>query len=95
MEGQKAVILQPQPQAEKLLPRSTTLSIGVPRERHLQERRVPLTPQAVATLTARGHKVIIEHRAGEYASFPDRSYAEAGASLCYSPEEVYLSLIHI
>lgn len=84
-----SVSIQPQPQAERLLTRPTTLRIGIPREKHLQERRVPLIPSAVATLTARGHEVIVEHRAGEYASLPDRAYIEAGASIVYSPEELY------
>ncbi|MCS7188297.1 MAG: alanine dehydrogenase [Bacteroidia bacterium] len=89
MVGHKSPTIQPQPQAEKLLSTPTTLSVGIPRERYLQERRVPLTPAAVSALTARGHRVYVEHRAGEYASFPDRAYAEAGASIVYSPEEIY------
>ncbi|MCX8111830.1 MAG: alanine dehydrogenase [Bacteroidia bacterium] len=90
MAGRKtAASIQPQPQAERLLLRPSTLRIGIPREKHLQERRVPLIPSAVATLTARGHEVIVEHRAGEYASLPDKEYVEAGASIVYSSEEVY------
>lgn len=81
--------LQTQPQPERLLTKPVSLRIGIPREKHLQERRVPLIPSAVATLTARGYEVIVEHRAGEYASFPDREYVEAGASIVYAPEEVY------
>lgn len=95
MEGLRAAALQPQPQTEKLLSSTTSLSIGIPREKQLQERRVPLTPAAIATLTARGHRVFIEHRAGEYAYFPDRAYAEAGASLVYSPEEIYAAAEYI
>ncbi|MCS7296843.1 MAG: alanine dehydrogenase [Bacteroidia bacterium] len=87
--GATATSIQPQAQAERLLTKPTSLRIGIPRERHLQERRVPLIPSAVATLTARGYEVLIEHRAGEYASFSDREYTEAGALVVYSPEEVY------
>ncbi|MEN3040833.1 MAG: alanine dehydrogenase [Bacteroidia bacterium] len=90
MVGKKGVpSIQPQAQVERIPTRSVSLRIGIPRERHLQERRIPLTPAAVATLTARGYEVIIEHRAGEYASFSDREYVEAGASIVYAPEEVY------
>jgi len=89
MGGGQAAGLQPQPLAQRVTREGTSLAIGIPRERHLQERRVPLIPSAVATLTARGHPVFIEHRAGEYASFPDRAYAEAGATIVYSPEEIY------
>lgn len=90
MAGTRAAAsIQPQPQAERLLTRPSALRIGIPREKHLQERRVPLIPSAVATLTARGYEVIVEHRAGEYASLPDREYTEAGASIVYAAEEVY------
>lgn len=90
MAGSKsAASIQPQPQAERLLTKPVALRIGIPREKHLQERRVPLIPSAAATLTARGYEVIIEHRAGEYASLPDREYVEAGAAVVYSTEEVY------
>ncbi|MCX7606939.1 MAG: alanine dehydrogenase [Bacteroidia bacterium] len=89
MGGSSSASLQPQPQAERVLSNPTSLAIGIPRERHLQERRVPLIPTAVGTLVARGHRVFVEHKAGEYASFPDRAYTEVGASIVYTPEEVY------
>ncbi len=77
------------PQLAALSTKTTALKIGVPRERHLQERRVALTPAAIQTLIARGHQVYIEHRAGEYAAFPDKAYSEVGAVLTYSPEDLY------
>ncbi|MEN2992158.1 MAG: alanine dehydrogenase [Bacteroidia bacterium] len=86
---QSAATLQPQPQTARLLRPSFNWTIGIPRERQLQERRVPLIPAAVRTLTARGFQVLIEHKAGEYASFSDRDYAEAGATIVYHPEEIF------
>ncbi|MBL7814422.1 MAG: alanine dehydrogenase [Saprospiraceae bacterium] len=65
------------------------LYIGIPRESTLQENRVALIPSSVATLTARGHRVIIETGAGEPANFSDHEYSEAGAEIAYSPEKVY------
>lgn len=89
MEETRKGVPLPLPQTERVPTVEKLLSIGVPRERYLQERRVSLVPDAVATLVARGHQVFVEHRAGEYASFPDRAYTEAGATIVYSPEEVY------
>ena len=57
------------------------LYIGIPRESTLQENRVALIPSSVATLTARGHRVVIETGAGEPANFTDHEYSEAGAEI--------------
>ena len=65
------------------------LFIGLPRETTLQENRVALIPSSVATLTARGHRVVIETGAGELAHFTDHEYSEAGAEIAYSAEKVY------
>jgi len=77
---------------EKLAPvRSSEKSflIGLPREIALQEKRITLTPDAVALLVNNGHRVLLETHAGKGSNFTDRSYSEAGASIVYSPEEVY------
>ncbi len=65
------------------------LSIGIPKETTLQENRVALVPNSVATLTAHGHEVIVEAGAGEKSRFTDLDYSEAGAQVVQSPEEVY------
>jgi alanine dehydrogenase len=54
--------------------------IGVPREVKDGERRVGLTPEAVAALVADGHGVIVEHGAGEASGFGDATYVAAGAT---------------
>jgi alanine dehydrogenase len=65
------------------------LFIGIPKENTLQENRVGLIPHSVATLTAHGHRVVVEAGAGEKARFSDIDYTEAGAEITHSREEVY------
>lgn len=77
---------------EKLAPVATgseELLIGVPLETHHQENRVALTPAAVGVLTANGHTVMVEHKAGESAQFTDQDYSEQGAKIAYSAEQLY------
>jgi alanine dehydrogenase len=80
-----------QTQAETLqvAQRQDSLSIGIPKEVIMQEKRIALVPSSVATLVGRGHQVIIEAGAGEKSNFSDHNYAEAGAEIAYSPEPVY------
>ncbi len=66
-----------------------SLFIGIPKETSFQERRVALVPVAVSVLVANGHRVRIESKSGELASFSDRDYSEAGAEICYDPREVF------
>ncbi len=66
-----------------------SLFIGIPKETSFQERRVALVPVAVSVLVANGHRVRVESRSGEMASFSDRVYSEAGAEICYDPKEVF------
>src|SRR5690606_19406872 len=57
------------------------MRIGVLKETAPRERRVALTPDAVARLVKRGFEVLIERGAGVSAFFPDEGYVEAGARL--------------
>ena len=80
-----------EPQTE-LLPikhKSKKLSIGIPKEITLQEKRVALVPSSVATLIANGHRVLVEDEAGLESNFTNSDYSEAGAEVVYSPKEVY------
>lgn len=56
--------------------------IGVPTELKDNERRVGMTPDGVASLTASGHEVRIQSGAGDGSGFTDELYAAAGAQLC-------------
>ena len=57
------------------------MRIGVPKEIKTQEFRVGMTPAGVATLTSRGHTVLVEQGAGIGSSIPDDHYVKAGARL--------------
>lgn len=63
--------------------------IGIPNEISLQEKRVTLTPDAVALLVNNDHEIWIETKAGEGSKFSDKQYSDAGAKIVYSAEEVY------
>ncbi len=69
--------------------RHQQLFIGIPRETTLQENRVALIPQSVATLVAHGHRIIVETGAGDKARFSDLNYTEAGAEVTHSREAVF------
>ncbi|MDQ6902556.1 MAG: alanine dehydrogenase [Bacteroidota bacterium] len=70
-------------------PKGVELFIGIPRETSFQENRIALTPEAVSVLVANGHRVLMETKAGEGASYSDRDYSEAGAKICKSKKEVF------
>lgn len=69
--------------------KSRSLQIGLPKEREMNEHRILLTPESVHVLVASGHEIIVEREAGLLAGFTDRMYAEAGASVVSSPQEVF------
>src|SRR6266550_6955976 len=60
---------------------SPAMRVGVARETAPGERRVALVPDTVGKLAAAGFDVVVEPGAGEAASFPDDTYAAAGATL--------------
>ena len=83
---------------EQLLPQEETLEIknqkgelfiGLPKETHFQEKRICLTPDAVAAIIANDHRVLIEKGAGEKAGFSDTDYSESGAELTEDKKKVY------
>jgi alanine dehydrogenase len=86
-------ILIPQEERLAIQYRKSELQIGIPKEIRLQEKRICLTPDAVGTLVAHGHKIIMESGAGEGANFSDQDYAEMGARITYDTEEVFKSNI--
>jgi alanine dehydrogenase len=70
-------------------PKGVELSIGIPRETSFQENRIALTPEAVSVLLANGHRVVMETKAGEGASYSDNDYSEAGAKIAPDKKEVF------
>jgi len=79
------------PQEEKLeiSRKKGALFIGIPKENQYQEKRVCLTPDAVAALTANGHRVMMESKAGKGARYSDRLYSDAGAEITKDTEKVF------
>lgn len=65
------------------------LLLGIPRERDKSERRLPLTPEAIAILTQAGHRIWVETGAGLGINYADTHFAEAGAEIKATPQEVY------
>jgi alanine dehydrogenase len=66
-----------------------SISLGLPKEISNLENRIPLTPDAVALLVKNGVQVMVEAEAGENSNFEDLEYANAGAKIVYSREEVF------
>jgi NAD(P) transhydrogenase subunit alpha len=56
------------------------MRVAVPTELGHAERRVALTPTAVAKLVDLGHEVVVESGAGQWAGFTDDAYRQAGAA---------------
>lgn len=79
------------PQEEKLeiTRQKGELFIGIPKEIYFQEKRICLTPDAVAAIVANGHKVLIENGAGDEAGFSDNDYSQAGAILTADTKKVF------
>ena len=81
--------LLPQEEMLEISKTKGQLFIGLPKERSYQERRICLTPDAVATITAHGHRVIVESKAGQHAQFTDKDYSEAGAEITKDIKKVF------
>jgi len=70
-------------------PKGETLLIGIPREISFNENRIALTPEAVGVMVANGHRVVMETKAGDGASYNDKDYSDAGAKIAYDRKEVF------
>ncbi len=69
------------------------MRIGVLRESAPRERRVSLSPDAVASLVRRGDSVVVEREAGVSSFFPDDSYLAAGATIGSATEAATCDLV--
>ncbi|HVE51594.1 MAG TPA: alanine dehydrogenase [Casimicrobiaceae bacterium] len=65
------------------------MRIGVPKEIKVLENRVGLTPESVREVIAHGHKVVVEHNAGQGIGMDDAAYARAGAEVAATAKEVF------
>ena len=79
----------PQEETLEISRKKGKLNIGIPKEISFQENRVALVPDAVSLLVNNGHQIIVETNAGKASNFLDHDYSEAGATIVYSPDEVY------
>jgi len=55
--------------------------IGVPKEIKTREYRVAMTPAGVRQLVSHGHRVLVQHTAGEGSGISDDQYVAAGATI--------------
>lgn len=80
--------LMPQEETLEVGRHKSELFIGIPKEISCQERRICLTPDAVASLTLHGHRILMEAGAGLSSSYCDREYSEAGAEITTDTKKV-------
>ena len=81
--------LLPQAEMLEIKKQKGELFIGLPKENHLGEKRICLTPDAVTALTSHGHRIVIETGAGDGANYTDKEYSEAGAKISYDVKEAF------
>lgn len=81
--------LLPQEEKLELVRKKGELFIGLPKETSYQEKRVCLTPDAVAALVSQGHRILIEANAGNASGFKDTDYSEAGAEITNDTKKVF------
>jgi alanine dehydrogenase len=65
------------------------MTIGVPTEIKNNESRVALTPAGAHELHKRGHRVLIQSKAGDASGFFDDDYVSAGAEIIPTADEVW------
>lgn len=65
--------------------------IGIPKEIKTDEFRVGMTPSGVKELHKAGHSILVQTGAGLGSGFEDSNYADAGAQIIQSSDEVYAS----
>lgn len=63
--------------------------VGVPKEIKNHEYRVGMTPTSVREMVARGHRVVVETRAGAGIGCTDEDYRAAGAVVVSTAQEVF------
>ena len=63
--------------------------VGVPREIKQDEYRVAMIPAGIEELTSSGNRVLVERGAGVGSGIPDELYAQNGATIVDSAEQVF------
>ena len=65
------------------------MDVAVPKEIKAEEKRVAITPAGVSALVAHGHRVFVEHGAGEGSGIADARYEAAGATICADADQTW------
>ncbi|SMD43710.1 alanine dehydrogenase [Aquiflexum balticum DSM 16537] len=89
VEITEGVGIYPKESMVKIKKSKNSLLIGLPVESAAQEKRVVLTPDAIALLVNNGQEVIVEANAGKESKFTDQEYSDAGAKVVYSAKEAF------
>jgi alanine dehydrogenase len=63
--------------------------IGVLKEIKAEENRVCMTPAGVEVMRQNGHEVLVEKNAGRGSGFNNKAYADAGAEIIDTPQEIF------
>lgn len=86
---------QYQTQAEvlEISEKNKSMSIGIPKEDHNDENRVPIVPNSLRILIGHGHKVVVEKGAGDRSNYSDHDFSEAGAELTSDKKRVFKSQV--
>ena len=85
----KSIKLLPKEEMLEVKQNFKSLSIGIPKESSLQEKRVALTPESVELLVNSGHKVYVEKDAGNFSNFYNEEYIKYGAVITDKRDEIY------
>ena len=85
----KSIKLLPKEEMLEVKQNFKSLSIGIPKEFSLQEKRVALTPESVELLISCGHKVYVEKDAGKFSNFQNDEYIKYGAVITEKRDEIY------
>ena len=81
--------LLPKPEMLEVMKKKGNLTIGIPKEILLEEKRICLTPDAVSALVSNGHKILLETGAGLGANFTDADFSDAGADISFDTKAVF------
>jgi alanine dehydrogenase len=65
------------------------LILGIPKETKNNEYRVAMVPSGVRAMAENGHQVLVQKSAGEGAGITDAEYANAGAKITSSAEDIF------
>ncbi len=63
--------------------------VGILKETKVGENRVAMTPEGVEVLKHQGHTVLVESSAGTGSGFEASGYAEHGAEIVATPQEIF------